>query len=178
MPKLDEVSVLEHIVFGDARNMGQVADGAAQLTFLSPPYVGHRSQDERNAEAELLEELFAECVRVTAPDGVIATYSTDFRLNGAMYERHDVVREAAEANGLEVFVHKISVRTFKTDLYRMGYSHVFGFRRRKAKLRTNRQLPEYRPDAWHLPVSQKVSDFRDTIPPVIIRSFRARKAGL
>jgi len=159
------VSALSRVIFGDARHMDRVGNHEAQLTFLSPPYVGHKTRQEHVAEAELLRELFAESVRVTVPDGIIATYNTDFRLNGTMYERHDAVRDAAEANGLELFVHKIRVRTYKTDLYRLGYSHVLGFRQRGIRPRVNRQLPEYRPDVWYLPASQRIGDFRDAIPP-------------
>lgn len=158
---------LSHIVFRSAEDMREIRDGKARLTLLSPPYVEHHSQNGKEREFALLDRLLAECARVTAPDGVVATYNTDIRDRGGLYARHLAVIRAAEANGLELFAERIRVRTFKQDLYRLGFSFVLMFRHRDAKVRINKKLPEYERSVWHLPRNQYVLGFRDAMPPEV-----------
>ena len=74
--------VAEPFVVGDARKMDTVEDNSVALVVTSPPYfAGKQYEEELDREGipgsyleylQLLEEVFAECVRVLEPGGRIA----------------------------------------------------------------------------------------------------------
>jgi DNA modification methylase len=74
--------VAEQFVCGDARDMSTLADGSVALVVTSPPYfAGKQYEEELEREGvpssyleylELLNDVFAECVRVLEPGGRIA----------------------------------------------------------------------------------------------------------
>lgn len=74
--------VAEPFVCGDARDMHTVADGSVALVVTSPPYfAGKQYEEELERDGvpssyleylDLLEGVFAECVRVLEPGGRIA----------------------------------------------------------------------------------------------------------
>src|SRR6185437_11993023 len=74
--------VAEPFVVGDARKMDTVEDNSVALVVTSPPYfAGKQYEAELDREGipgsfleylQLLEEVFAECVRVLEPGGRIA----------------------------------------------------------------------------------------------------------
>ncbi len=73
---------VDEIVVGDARDMGDVADNSIAFVVTSPPYFAGKSYEEALGEGavpanyieylEMLEAVFAECVRVLEPGGRIA----------------------------------------------------------------------------------------------------------
>lgn len=75
-------TLLDTIVVGDARNMSQVADNSVALVVTSPPYFAGKAYEEALGEGhipanyveylQMLEDVFAECVRVLQPGGRIA----------------------------------------------------------------------------------------------------------
>ena len=75
-------SALDAIICGDARTMTEVADSSVALVVTSPPYFAGKEYEEALGEGhvpssyldylELLEEVFAECVRTLEPGGRIA----------------------------------------------------------------------------------------------------------
>jgi len=74
--------IAEPFVCGDARNMHTLADGSVALVVTSPPYfVGKQYEEELERDGVpasyleylgLLQDVFAECVRVLEPGGRIA----------------------------------------------------------------------------------------------------------
>jgi|GEM_PF-1445456 len=162
-------SYLDHIRFGDAREMCEIQDGSAQLVYLSPPYVGHHTMTEREDEKRLNEELMNEAARVTdLKFGFVVTYNTDFYLKGGIYPRHDIVREAAKTAGLELYATKYHISSFNRDQFRMTLHHIQVFIHSGEIIsarKRNKRLAEYEPDAWYFNKKQHVGDFRDAIPP-------------
>ena len=79
---IGEPGVLDTIVVGDARNMSEVADNSVALVVTSPPYFAGKAYEEALGEGhipanyveylQMLEDVFAECVRVLQPGGRIA----------------------------------------------------------------------------------------------------------
>jgi site-specific DNA-methyltransferase (adenine-specific) len=79
---IGEPSLLDTIVVGDARNMSHVADNSVALVVTSPPYFAGKAYEEALGEGhipanyveylQMLEDVFAECVRVLQPGGRIA----------------------------------------------------------------------------------------------------------
>jgi site-specific DNA-methyltransferase (adenine-specific) len=78
----DPEPVAEPFVCGDARDMHTIADGTVALIVTSPPYfAGKQYEEELERDGvpssyleylELLNDVFAECVRVLEPGGRIA----------------------------------------------------------------------------------------------------------
>jgi DNA modification methylase len=79
---LPAAPIAEPFVCGDARNMDTLADDSVALVVTSPPYfAGKQYEEELERDGvpssyleylELLEDVFAECVRVLEPGGRIA----------------------------------------------------------------------------------------------------------
>jgi DNA modification methylase len=79
---LPATPVAEPFVCGDARQMDTIADGSVALVVTSPPYfAGKQYEEELERDGvpssyleylQLLEDVFAECVRVLEPGGRIA----------------------------------------------------------------------------------------------------------
>jgi DNA modification methylase len=73
---------VDEIVVGDARDMGEIADNSIGFVVTSPPYFAGKSYEEALGEGgvpanyieylEMLEAVFAECVRVLEPGGRLA----------------------------------------------------------------------------------------------------------
>ena len=73
---------LDEIFVGDAREMKQVPDGSVALVVTSPPYFAGKEYEEALGEGhipatyleylQMLEDVFAECVRKLEPGGRIA----------------------------------------------------------------------------------------------------------
>ena len=74
--------VIDEIFEGDSRNMAKVPDGSVALVVTSPPYFAGKEYEEALGEGhipatyleylQMLEEVFAECVRTLEPGGRIA----------------------------------------------------------------------------------------------------------
>jgi DNA modification methylase len=79
---LNPARVLDRIYAGDARNMTEIADGSIALVVTSPPYFAGKAYEQELGRGhipatyfdylELLEEVFAECVRKLEPGGRVA----------------------------------------------------------------------------------------------------------
>ncbi|MFN2525520.1 MAG: site-specific DNA-methyltransferase [Actinomycetota bacterium] len=75
-------AVLDQIYSGDARHMDELADSSVALVVTSPPYFAGKEYETALGEGhvpasyvqylEMLEEVFAECVRKLEPGGRIA----------------------------------------------------------------------------------------------------------
>lgn len=75
-------TALDEIVRGDSRDMTKVADGSVALVVTSPPYFAGKAYEEALGEGhipasyfdylQMLEDVFAECVRTLEPGGRIA----------------------------------------------------------------------------------------------------------
>lgn len=159
------MSALDHILFKTAENMSEVADNAAQLVVVSPPYLGHHSQKEKLNEKNFLKRLFSECSRIISPNGVIVSVNTDFKDKGMIYLRHIGVVEAALSAGLLPKDQKIWIHGFNRNLFRKQFTFILVFSKTKTVFSNN--VPEYERDNWVLVKKQIIEDFRDAIPPEI-----------
>jgi len=159
------MSALNHILFKDARNMAEIKDGQAQLVILSPPYIKHRGVKAKDKERKFLEQLFAECARITAPDGVVASINTDLKDQGLIYLRHLVVVSAAQKAGLMSRDEKIWVRGFTPHLIRKKFSFILLFSKQRKPFQSRGWNLE--PDNWLLTKSQNIFEFNDAIAPEI-----------
>ena len=74
--------LIDEIVCGDARSMSEVADGSVALVVTSPPYFAGKEYETALGQGhipatyldylQMLEDVFAECVRKLEPGGRIA----------------------------------------------------------------------------------------------------------
>jgi site-specific DNA-methyltransferase (adenine-specific) len=74
--------LIDEIIIGDARNMDSIADNSVALVVTSPPYFAGKAYEEALGLGaipanyleylDMLEAVFAECVRVLEPGGRIA----------------------------------------------------------------------------------------------------------
>src|SRR3954468_24652452 len=79
---VNEPKVVDEIIVGDSRAMTDVADASVALVVTSPPYFAGKQYEAALGEGhipgsyldylQMLEDVFAECVRVLEPDGRIA----------------------------------------------------------------------------------------------------------
>ena len=79
---VNEPKVVDEIIVGDSRTMTDVADASVALVVTSPPYFAGKDYEAELDKAgvpssyldylQMLEDVFAECVRVLEPGGRIA----------------------------------------------------------------------------------------------------------
>lgn len=79
---VNEPKVVDEIIVGDSRNMTEVADASVALVVTSPPYFAGKQYEAALGEGhipgsyleylQMLEDVFAECVRALEPGGRIA----------------------------------------------------------------------------------------------------------
>lgn len=79
---INEPTLVDEIIVGDARSMKDVADNSVALVVTSPPYFAGKAYEEALGEGHIpgnyvdyllmLRDVFAECVRVLQPGGRIA----------------------------------------------------------------------------------------------------------
>ncbi len=79
---LNDATVIDKIVCGDARVMDRVADNSVALVVTSPPYFAGKAYEQALGEGhipgsyveylEMVRDVFAECVRCLEPGGRIA----------------------------------------------------------------------------------------------------------
>lgn len=79
---VNEPKVVDEIIVGDSRNMTDVADASVALVVTSPPYFAGKAYEQALGQGhipadyveflQLLEDVFAECVRTLEPGGRIA----------------------------------------------------------------------------------------------------------
>lgn len=79
---VNEPKVVDEIIVGDSRAMTDVADASVALVVTSPPYFAGKAYESALGEGhvpgsyleflQMLEDVFAECVRVLQPGGRIA----------------------------------------------------------------------------------------------------------
>ena len=79
---VNEPKVVDEIIVGDSRHMSDVADASVALVVTSPPYFAGKQYEAALGEGhipgsyleylQMLEDVFAECVRVLEPGGRIA----------------------------------------------------------------------------------------------------------
>ncbi|MEA2433563.1 MAG: modification methylase [Actinomycetota bacterium] len=79
---VNPASNVDRIYVGDSRNMSELAENSVALVVTSPPYFAGKEYEEALGEGhvpgdyieylQMLEDVFAECVRVLEPGGRIA----------------------------------------------------------------------------------------------------------
>jgi site-specific DNA-methyltransferase (adenine-specific) len=79
---VNEPKLIDEIIVGDSRDMTDVADASVALVVTSPPYFAGKEYEAALGEGhipgsyieylQMLEDVFAECVRVLEPGGRIA----------------------------------------------------------------------------------------------------------
>ncbi|MEY2453411.1 MAG: hypothetical protein QOD92_2985 [Acidimicrobiaceae bacterium] len=79
---VNEPKLVDEIIVGDSRDMTDVADASVALVVTSPPYFAGKEYEAALGEGhipgsyieylQMLEDVFAECVRVLEPGGRIA----------------------------------------------------------------------------------------------------------
>jgi DNA modification methylase len=79
---VNEPKLIDEIIVGDSRDMTDVADASVALVVTSPPYFAGKEYESALGEGhipgsyveyvQMLEDVFAECVRVLEPGGRIA----------------------------------------------------------------------------------------------------------
>ena len=75
---------------------------------------------------------------------------TDRKHNGTIICKGSRIAEMFAARGWEMIGQKIWVKSFKRNLYRLNFSHVYSFRRKGAKVKQH-HADAYERDCWNLP---------------------------
>jgi hypothetical protein len=143
-----------------------------QLIITSPPDLSETSLSSWSELFDMYDAVFRYCVRGLVWDGVLGIIITDRKWKGHIIRKHEFVGKIADQLDLELFAHKILIRTQKIDLYRLGFSHILCFRRRAhLHLRSAASKSmQFQRDLWgpfdafkHFPTS------RNSFPPEAIR---------
>jgi hypothetical protein len=92
------------------------------------------------------------CVLALSDDGVVSVIVTDRKWKATIVAKHGRLTAILGELGMELFLHKILIRSAGIDVFRLGFSHVLCFRRkdraRGGKSRSMRAPAAFRRDVW------------------------------
>jgi hypothetical protein len=145
-----------------------------QLVITSPPDLSETIYTQWSQLFELYRRALHRCVRALRNDGVISIIVTDRKWRGAIVSKHHRLASLLDKIGFELFLHKILVRNFGINMFRLGFSHVLCFRRkdqRRTRKTLRRQPPaEFRRDVWGpFTGAAQVSKTRNSFPPQVVK---------
>jgi hypothetical protein len=125
-------------------------DASVQLVVTSPPDLSESDCGNWSELFELYESVFIGCVSALAPNGVISVVVTNRKWKGMILAKDARVAAILDSRGMRLFAHKILVRTWGVDLYRMCYSHLLCFWRkgRPGKSTADYRSCAFRSDIW------------------------------
>jgi DNA modification methylase len=113
------------------------------------------------------------CVRGLRSDGVVSIIVTDRKWKGTIVFKHQLLTTLLGDMGLELFLHKILVRNFGINMFRLGFSHILCFRRKErsgASRDTGRLSAEFRRDMWGPFASAgRGPSARNGFPPEVVK---------
>jgi DNA methylase len=76
------------------------------------------------------------CVNSLRADGVLCIIVTDRKWKGTIILKHQRISTILNKLAMEIFAHKILVRTPKISMYRLAFSHILCFRRKRGSIAT------------------------------------------
>lgn len=125
-------------------------NASVQLVITSPPDLSESNCVNWAELFELYNSVFTNCVGALAADGVISVAVTNRKWKGTIVAKDARIAAILESQGMRLFAHKILVRTWGVDLYRMGYSHILCFWRkgRPGQFTAHYRSPAFRNDIW------------------------------
>ena len=153
---------------GDALELLGKLEICPDLIIVSPPDLAetHFSFDEYR---EFLGKTIIGCANVLRVGGVLASATTDRRLNGMIYTKHKDILTHMENIGWQPFHYKIWAKPRKIDLMIPTFVHIICFRKAKTKTLQN-NVHDFLPDVWDLPLD-KVAGYKnkDSFPSELVR---------
>ncbi len=169
--------------------MSEVASGDAQLVIAAPPFTfANQGELDKLSYLETLGTVFAECVRILRPSGVLVVINTDLRdharlnrgdgsFDGCIWQKHTDLRTVAESVGLRCIDLKIWAKSLRQNKYRYTYSFIQFFQASGLKAHNvtrGATSAEFAADVWLLPGGGYRRDsegyvFRDAIHPEVAR---------
>lgn len=157
---------------------------SVHLVVTSPPDVSETSYTQWSQLFELYRTAMERCVHTLRNDGVVSIIVTDRKWRGAIVAKHHRLASLLDEMGLDLFLHKILVRNFGINMFRLGFSHVLCFRRKdqlRSRKSIRRQPPaEFRRDVWGpFTGAAHVPKTRNSFPPqavrLLVQAFTRRK---
>jgi hypothetical protein len=143
-----------------------------KLVVTSPPDLSETRYTRWKQLFELYRTAMDRCVRALRRDGVVSIIVTDRKWEGAIVFKHQRLAALLDEMGLEPFLHKILVRNFGINMFRLGFSHILCFRRRDRPhpRRGTRLQPsaEFRRDVWG-PFTAQGPNTRNSFPPETVK---------
>lgn len=152
-----------NIYCGNALNLLKEMDNNPNLIIMSPPDVAETDYTLEEYR-EFIKEIYGVASSKLAPKGVIASITTDRKINSKIYTKHiDIIN----STNLDLFNYKIWAKSLKANLYILNYCHMLFFRNKKS---INNRVKEFYPDVWLLQ-SEKVDWYpsKDSFPSELVR---------
>lgn len=125
-------------------------DGSVQLVVTSPPDLSEANCANWGELFDFYESVFRGCIRALSPDGVISVVVTNRKWKGMIVAKDARIAAILQGQGMRLFAHKILVRTWGIDLYRMCYSHLICFSKndQPGKRTADYRSRQFQSDLW------------------------------
>ena len=155
---------LNKIYHGNCLDLIKQFDNSPKLIILSPPDLAE-TQYSLSEYKEFLNQIYGECIDKLDQNGVLASITTDRKIDGFIYTKHIDIINSTKAN---LFNYKIWAKSLGTNLYILNYSHMLFFR--KSNKITNNKIKEFFPDVWVIE-RDKVKGYKnkDSFPTELVR---------
>jgi tRNA G10 N-methylase Trm11 len=146
--------------------------GSICLVVTSPPDLSETRLSSWAELFDLYEAVLSKCVSRLNGNGMLCVIITDRKWEGTIVPKHQEIINILKKQRMDLFAHKILVRTFRADLYRLSFSHVLCFRRRGRKSRGAawRGVVDFRKDIWGPFEKYDVGpQSRNSFPPEVVK---------
>jgi|SRR3972149_117737 len=157
---------LNKIYHGNCLDLIKQFDETPKLIILSPPDLAE-TQYSITEYKGFLNQIYNECINKLDQNGVLASITTDRKINGSIYTKHiDIINSIKDKANL--FNYKIWTKSLSTNLYILNYSHMLFFR--KSDKITNNKIKEFFPDVWVIE-RDKIKGYKnkDSFPTELVR---------
>lgn len=162
-----------NIIFrDDCRDTIQGFKGKFDYVITSPPdfdELGWDPMDDWHRWLNFLTEVFN-----PLSDTTITIVVTDRKYKGMILEKHSAIIDLFVKDlDMNVISHKIWVKSFKQNLYRLNYSHMITFRKHGVK-GVNHHNSDYEVDVYNIPNEKFMGypyAFPLLLPTIMIRNF-------
>jgi tRNA G10 N-methylase Trm11 len=156
-----------------------------ELIITSPPDLSETKCADWNSLFELYRAAMTRCVQCLRTDGVLCVIVTDRKWKGSIVAKHQRINAILNELDMEIFAHKILVRTHNISIYRLGFSHVLCYRRksrRRAVGKSSGTAGEFRRDVLgpfgnHLRIARTRNQFPPEVVKVLVEAF-SRRGGM
>ena len=140
-----------------------------KMVITSPPDAEEIGLKPTSIEYKKFIEDFID--NITKVSNLICVVMTDRKSKGVIQKHTYLTYNFLEIHGFNLLSHKIWVRSLKSNLFRLTYTHIMVFSKGSIK---QAHYSEYEPDVWEIPSEKRANSFPVELIKRVVKNFTSR----